>query len=114
MTALITRAFGVRFVALGVSATRHPGWTSTVRVAPPSDRLPLMVAGVWLDRLTRSAMFAARVSVPAPVATLPPTRFRPLVKPTPIVFEKPFRSSRPELLTVISALLGTWLLARRR
>jgi hypothetical protein len=114
MTALMTRSFGFRLAALGFSGTSDPGCTSMVRVVPPSDRLPLIVAGTWLDRFTRSAMLPARVSVPGPVATLPPTRTRALVWPTPTVFEKPFRSSRPELFTVISAFCGSWLLASNR
>ena len=74
MTALMTRSFGFVGATFGFSATRPPGCTSMVRVAPPRDRLPLMVAGVWLARLTRSAMLPPRVSVPVPVVTLPPTR----------------------------------------
>src|SRR5262249_36118478 len=76
--------------------------------------LPLMLAGVMWAALATPDTLPPGVSVRAPVLTLPPVRTRALVEPTPTVLLKPFRSSRPELLTVTTAAVAIWLAASRR
>ena len=69
-----------------------PSATLKVRVTPCSDKFPPIVAGA-LDALAVTLPFKLRL--PAPVTTLPPFMVN-----EPSAPEKPFKSSRPELLIV--------------